>query len=185
MATAKLVPTTTDPAAAFARREKLRLTMRQAWAWARHGAIKFGGSPRLYLAEALRIVWAEKKKLDREIAESRARVLAELAAMKEEGVIAPPRPVARYRTPPPGLRSFTRSARRGALGPVTVRVRRGRHDGLLHAPRGRAAPPRPAARRARPLRRFPSRPPCPPASRVGARQGRRPPLRRRGAPAHR
>src|SRR3954447_6147287 len=121
MATAKLVPTTTDPAAKFARREKLRLVMRQAWAWARHGAAKFGGSPKLYLAEALRIVWAEKKKLTREIAESRARVLAELATMRAEGVIAPPRPVARYRTPPPGLRSFPRSARRGALGPVTVR----------------------------------------------------------------
>ena len=39
-----------------------------------------------------------------------------------EGVVAPPRPVARYRTPPPGLRSFTRSARHGALGPSTVRV---------------------------------------------------------------
>jgi len=122
MPTAKLVLTTTDPAAAFARREKLRLIMRQAWAWARHGAAKFGGKPVQYLAEALRIAWAEKKKLAREIAESRARVLAELAAMKAEGVIAPPRPVARYRTPPPGLRSFTCSARRGALGPVTVRV---------------------------------------------------------------
>ena len=42
--------------------------------------------------------------------------------MRAEGVIAPPRPVARYWTPPPGLRSFTRSARRGPLGPVTVRV---------------------------------------------------------------
>src|SRR3954452_3205661 len=122
MPTAKLVPTTTDPAAAFARREKLRLIMRQAWAWARHGAAKFGGKPIQYLAEALRIVWAEKKKLAREIAESRSRVLAELAKMQAEGAIAPPRPVARYRTPPLGLRSFTRLARHGALGPVTVRV---------------------------------------------------------------
>ena len=96
--------------------------MRAAWSWARHGATKFGGRPIQYLAEALRIVWAEKKKLAREIAESRARVLAELAAMKEEGVIAPPRPVAPYRTPPRGMRGFTRVARRGALGPVTVRV---------------------------------------------------------------
>ena len=109
MPTAKLVPTTPNPAARFAHREKMRGIMRQAWAWARHGAAKFGGSPVQYLAEALKIVWAEKKKLAREIAESRARVLAELAAMKEEGVIAPPR-------------SFTRSARRGPLGPVTVRV---------------------------------------------------------------
>src|SRR6478672_11460493 len=97
------------------------LITRQAWSWARHGARKFGGRPIQYLAEALRIVWAEKKKLAREIAESRARVLATIAEMKEEGVITPPRPVARYRTPPPGLRSFTRSARRGPLGPVTVR----------------------------------------------------------------
>src|SRR4051794_39950829 len=120
MAAAKLVPTTTDSAAAFARREKLRLIMRQAWAWARHGAAKFGGSPKLYLAKALRIVWAEKKKLAREIAESRARVLAELAAMREEAAAAP-LPLVRYWTPPPGLRSFTRPARHGALGPVTVR----------------------------------------------------------------
>src|SRR4051812_6544251 len=121
MATAKLVPSTTDPAAAFARREKLRLVMRQAWAWARHGAQKFGGRPIQYLSEALRIVWAEKKKLAREIAESRARVLATIAEMRAEGVIAPLRPVARYRTPPPGMRSFTQSARRGVLGPFTVR----------------------------------------------------------------
>ena len=122
MPTAKLVPSTTDPAPKFARREKLRLIMRQAWSWARHGAAKFGGKPVQYLAEALRIVWAERKKLAREIAESRARVLVEVARMRAEGVIAPPRPVARYRTPPPGLRSFTRSARHGALGPSTVRV---------------------------------------------------------------
>ncbi len=122
MATATCVPTTRNPAATFARREKLRLIMRQAWAWARHGAAKFGGKPVQYLAEALRIVWAEKKKLAREIAESRARVLAAIAEMRAEGVIAPPRPVVRYSTPPPGLRGFTRSARRGPLGPVTVRV---------------------------------------------------------------
>jgi protein Gp111 len=122
MATAKLVPSTTSPAAHHARREKLRLVMRQAWRWARHGAAKFGGSPVRYLAEALRIVWAEKKKLAREIAESRARVLAEVAKIREEAAAAPQLPLARYRTPPPGLRSFTRSARRGPLGPVTVRV---------------------------------------------------------------
>jgi len=121
MATAKLVPTPTSSTAHHARREKLRLIMRQAWAWARHGATKFGGRPIQYLSEALKLVWDEKRRLAREIAESRARVLAELATMRAEGVIAPPRPVARYRTPPPGLRSFTRSARRGALGPVTVR----------------------------------------------------------------
>src|SRR3954447_17615222 len=121
MATAKFVPSTTDPAAKFARREKLRIIMRQAWAWARHGAQKFGGSPVQYLAQALRMVWAEKKRLAREIAESRARVLAEVARMREEGVIAPPWPVARYWAPPPGMRSFTQVARRGALGPITVR----------------------------------------------------------------
>jgi len=42
--------------------------------------------------------------------------------MKAEGVIAPSRPVERYRAPPPGMRSFTQSASRGPLGPVTVRV---------------------------------------------------------------
>jgi len=122
MATATRVPSTTGPAARFARREKLRLVMRHAWAWARHGAQKFGGRPIQYLAEALRIVWAEKKKLAREIAESRARVLAEVAKIREEAAAAPQLPLARYGTPPPGLRSFTRSARRGLLGPVTVRV---------------------------------------------------------------
>src|SRR3954454_15619835 len=120
MPTAKLVPTTTDPATQHACREKLRLIMRQVWSWARHGGAKFGGSPVQYLAEALRIVWAEKKKLAREIAEGRPRVLAERAAKGPEGVTAPPRPVARSRPPPPALRGFTRSARRGALGPVTV-----------------------------------------------------------------
>src|SRR5690349_3190597 len=118
MATAKLVPTPTPPTAHRARREKLRITMKQAWSSARHGAAKFGGRPIQYRAEALKIGWAEKKRLAREIAESRARVLAEVAKMKAEGVIAPPRPVARYRTPPLGMRSFTRVARRGALGPV-------------------------------------------------------------------
>jgi hypothetical protein len=96
--------------------------MRQAWRWARHGAAKFGGRPIQYLAEAQKIVWAEKKRLAREIAESRARVLAEVAKMRAEDVIAPPRPVARYWTPPPGMRSFTQAARRGGLGPITVRV---------------------------------------------------------------
>src|SRR3954464_12701186 len=122
MATAKLVPTPTSSTAHHPRREKLRPIMRQAWSWARPGVAKFGGKPIQYLAEALRIVWAEKKKLAREIAESRARVLAEVAKIRAEGVIAPPRPVARYRTPPPGMRSFTRVARHGALGPSTVRV---------------------------------------------------------------
>src|SRR4051794_35885814 len=98
MATAKLVPTTPDPAVKFARREKLRIIMKQAWAWARHGAAKFGGRPIQYLAEALRIVWAEKKRLAREIAESRARVLAELAVIRADcgsvhgGVAAQPEP---------------------------------------------------------------------------------------------
>jgi len=122
MPTAKLVPNTTAPAAKFACREKLRIIMRRAWSWARHGAAKFGGRPIQYLAEALRIVWAEKKKLAREIAESRARVLAEVAKIREEAAAAPALPLVRYWTPPPGLRSFTRSARRGPLGPVTVRV---------------------------------------------------------------
>src|SRR5436309_1799427 len=122
MATATHTPTPTPSAAHHARREKLRIIMKQAWSWARHGAAKFGGRPVQYLAATLRIVWAEKKRLAREIAESRARVLAEVAKMQAEGVIAPPRPVARYRTPPPGMRGFTHVARHGALGPVTVRV---------------------------------------------------------------
>jgi Streptococcus thermophilus bacteriophage Gp111 protein len=65
MATATHTPTPTSSATQHARREKLRIVMRQAWAWARHGAQKFGGRPIQYLAEALRIVWAEKKKLAR------------------------------------------------------------------------------------------------------------------------
>jgi len=121
MPTAKLVPTTPDPAAKFARREKLRIVMKQAWSWARHGAAKFGGRPIQYLSEALKLVWSEKKRLAREIAASRARVLAEVAKIREEAAAAPPLPLVRYWTPPPGLRSFTRSARRGPLGPVTVR----------------------------------------------------------------
>ena len=122
MSTARSASISTRPPTELARRERLRIVMRQAWAWARHGAGRFGGRPSQYLAEALRIVWAEKKKLAREIAESRARVLAEVAKIREEATAAPPLPLVRYWTPPPGLRSFTRSARRGPLGPVTVRV---------------------------------------------------------------
>ena len=122
MSKATHTPTPTSAAAHHAHREKLRLIMRQAWAWARHGAQKFGGRPVQYLAAALRIVWAEKKRLAREIAESRARVLAEVAKIREEAAADRPRPVARYWTPPPGMRSFTRAARRGGLGPITVRV---------------------------------------------------------------
>ena len=98
--------------------------MRQAWAWARHGATKFGGRPIQYLAEALRIVWAEKKKLAREIAESRARVLATIAEMRAEGAVvsAAAGRALQDATARHALLSFTRSARRGALGPVTVRV---------------------------------------------------------------
>src|SRR5690349_9238923 len=122
MATATHIPTPTPSASSHARREKLRIVMKQAWSWARHGAAKFGGRPIQYLAEALKIVWAEKKRLVREIAESRARVLAEVAKIREEAAADRPRPVARYWTPPPGMRSFTRAARRGGLGPTTVRV---------------------------------------------------------------
>src|SRR4051794_3289028 len=105
MPTAKLVPNTTDPAVRFARREKLRLIMRQAWVWAHHGAQKFGGRPIQYLSEGLRIVWAEKLRLAREIAASRARVLAEVAKIREEAAAAPSLPLVRYWTPAPGLRS--------------------------------------------------------------------------------
>src|SRR3954453_23478479 len=122
MPTAKLVPTTPTPAAKFARCEKLRLIMKRGGPWARHGAQKFGGRPIQYLSEALKIVWSEKQRLAREIAESRARVLAEVAKIREEAAAAPPLPLVRYYTPPPGLRSFTRSAHRGPLGPSTVRV---------------------------------------------------------------
>src|SRR3954447_4439905 len=111
-----MAATLTASVSSHARREKLRIIMKQAWSLARHGAAKFGGRPIQYLAEALRIVWAEKKKPAREIAGSRARVLAEVAEMRAEGVIAPPRPVAQYWTPPPGMRGFTQAARRGALG---------------------------------------------------------------------
>jgi hypothetical protein len=97
MPAATRVPTTPDPAAKFARREKLRLIMRAAWSWARHGAAKFGGRPIQYLAEALKLVWSEKKHLAREIAESRARVLAEVAKIREEAAAAPQLPLARYR----------------------------------------------------------------------------------------
>ena len=49
-------------------------------------------------------------------------MLAEVAKIREEAAAAPQLPLARYWTPPPGMRSFTRSGRRGPLGPVTVRV---------------------------------------------------------------
>ena len=112
MPTATHTPTPTASAAHHARREKLRIIMKQAWSWARHGAAKFGGRPIQYLAEALKIVWAEKKRLAREIAESRARVLACVAEIREQCLVAaPPRPA--YVRPLGG--------RGSALGPRTVR----------------------------------------------------------------
>src|SRR3954452_20748098 len=93
MSKAKLVPTPTRPRVEPARRERLRIIMRQAWAWARHGANRFGGRPAQYLAQALRIVWAEKRRIAREHSQSRAPVPACGPETREQpGVAAPPRP---------------------------------------------------------------------------------------------
>jgi hypothetical protein len=81
-----------------------------------------GRYARRYRPKLIIRIQYEKQRLAREITESRARVLAEVAKIREEAAAAPPLPLVRYWTPPPGLRSFTRSARRGPLGPVTVRV---------------------------------------------------------------
>ena len=56
-----------------------RTTMKEAWRLARRGQAVFGGSVRAYLAEALRIAWAELKvdpvfqEMQKIIAEIRAR----------------------------------------------------------------------------------------------------------------
>lgn len=58
--------------------------MSNAWRRARHGARRFGGTARLYLAAALRQAWAEAKDAAARIAAMRARVLAEVEAIRRE-----------------------------------------------------------------------------------------------------
>jgi hypothetical protein len=55
---------------------------RKAWGIARHLAKHGGGSVRLYFAQALRQSWAEAKALAKRVAESNARVQAEIERIK-------------------------------------------------------------------------------------------------------
>ncbi|MDQ1646871.1 MAG: hypothetical protein QOJ50_3055 [Cryptosporangiaceae bacterium] len=50
-----------DHARYLACRLDKRQLLRRAWGLARDGARRFGGSPRLYLDEAMRLAWAEVK----------------------------------------------------------------------------------------------------------------------------
>jgi Streptococcus thermophilus bacteriophage Gp111 protein len=61
------------------------LVMRRAWASARAGARRFGGSVRLYLAEALRVAWATEKAAVTQLAATRARLSAEVETIRAEG----------------------------------------------------------------------------------------------------
>ena len=58
--------------------------MSKAWAIARAGARRFGGTARAYLAAALRQAWAEARTLAATVAAQRARVLAEVARIRFE-----------------------------------------------------------------------------------------------------
>ena len=60
------------------------LVMRRAWASARAGAERFGGSIRLYFSEALKAAWAEAKAAAAEVAAMRARVSAEIEKIRAE-----------------------------------------------------------------------------------------------------
>ena len=62
----------------------LRPLMAKAWCLARAGARRFGGTARAYLAAALRQAWAEARDMAATIADQRARVLAEVAAIRFE-----------------------------------------------------------------------------------------------------
>ena len=62
----------------------LRTIFATAWALARAGARRFGGTARAYIAASLRQCWAEAKALAAEIAAQRARVLAEVARIRFE-----------------------------------------------------------------------------------------------------
>ena len=55
--------------------------MRKAWCLARHGARRFGGRARQYLAGALRQAWAEAKATAARIAGQTARVLASINSL--------------------------------------------------------------------------------------------------------
>jgi hypothetical protein len=55
--------------------------MAKAWAIARAGAKRFGGTVRSYLAAALRSVWAEEKAARAAIAAMKARVRASIASL--------------------------------------------------------------------------------------------------------
>ena len=67
---------------------------RKAWAIARDGARCFGGRAVQYLAASLRQAWAEARDMAATVAAQRARVLAEVAAIRFE---ASPLGVARRR----------------------------------------------------------------------------------------
>lgn len=60
------------------------LVMRRAWASARAGAERFGGSIRPYFSEALKAAWAEAKAAAAEVAAMRARVSAEVETIRAE-----------------------------------------------------------------------------------------------------
>ncbi len=63
---------------------------RQAWAAAKWRARREGCSPRALLSEALRQAWADARKEAQRAAESRARIEACVAEIKEKNLIAGP-----------------------------------------------------------------------------------------------
>ncbi len=62
----------------------LRTIFAKAWCLARHGARRFGGAARAYLAAAMRTVWQEQKAARAEIESMKARVLGVVANLAAE-----------------------------------------------------------------------------------------------------
>ena len=62
----------------------LRSIFATAWSLARRGARHFGGRASQYFRAALRQAWAEARDMAATIADQRARVLAEVAAIRFE-----------------------------------------------------------------------------------------------------
>ena len=70
-----------DPMPRLTTAYPLRAIFAKAWCLARHGARRFGGRARQYLAAALRQAWAEAKATAARIAGQTAAVLASIASL--------------------------------------------------------------------------------------------------------
>lgn len=74
------------------RNSEARLAMKGAWKFARRGQTIFGGSVRAYIAEALRIAWAEL--LADPVFQEFRKIIAEIRARKASGTWRHPAAIA-------------------------------------------------------------------------------------------